>query len=228
MPQRAYLHPERQRRRAIAAAGPRARRELLRGCRRQSVRRRRSQDGTCSSWTRSGQSRPGCAPGIEQGALAAGPKASPGPGRPPSRGRRRRNWRTAGKVLELAGRREGAQRQPRALRRRKLSRGAKLAFARLSPRGDGRGRREPSGGTDSAGLRLGGSAVESRHGCAPARSARRRAGGRSRRPAGAFPGCTARRVPRSGTLLEFWDAATETAWVAGRPPRITRSRRGDG
>ena len=38
-------------------------------------------------------------------------------------------------------------------------------------------------------------------------------------PAGAFPGCTPRRVPRSEIdtwegRLEFWDAATELAWVA--------------
>ena len=38
-------------------------------------------------------------------------------------------------------------------------------------------------------------------------------------PADAFPGCTARRVPRSEIdawegRLEFWDAAAETAWVA--------------
>ena len=38
-------------------------------------------------------------------------------------------------------------------------------------------------------------------------------------PAGAFPGCTPRRVPRREIdtwegRLEFWDAATETAWVA--------------
>ena len=38
-------------------------------------------------------------------------------------------------------------------------------------------------------------------------------------PADAFPGCTARRVPRSEIdtwegRLEFWDAATEIAWVA--------------
>ena len=76
-----------------------------------------------------------------------------------------RNWRTTGKVLSLRRRHEGAQRPPRAhpQRRRKLSRGTKLAASGSLEKALSEAV-EPRVGPTRPGLCLNGSAVESRHG----------------------------------------------------------------